>query len=135
MAFFLLGEALLQLLHDRLPAAELGDPFLVFLAQIERCDAAQPVFRDFGLKGFGGQLEPLEDVPEDLIETVEVALVLHEARAGEIIEILDAISGDAGADGFKQRQVLFQRHRDFGGAQLCEECLEHGHELRTYGRI
>ena len=71
-------------------------------------------------------------MPEDLIETVEVALVLHQRSAGEIIEILDAISGDAGTDGFEQRQVLFQRDRNFGGAQLREEHLEHGGELRTY---
>ena len=77
----------------------------------------------------GSKLETFEDVAEDLIEAIEVALVFHERRAREIVEILDAIAGDAGADGLEQRQVLFQRHRHFGGAQLGEEGLEHARKL------
>ena len=62
----------------------------------------------------GRQLETFEDVGKDLVEAIEVALVFHERRPREIVEILDAIAGDVGADGLEQRQVLFQRHRHFG---------------------
>ena len=91
-------------------------------------DAAEPFFGNFGFDGFGGQLEAFEYVSEDLIEAIEIALVFHERGAREIIEILDAVAGDAGADGFEQRQVLFQRDRDFGGAELGEEGFEHARE-------
>ncbi len=40
------------------------------------------------------RFEALEDVGEDLIEPVEVALVLHQAGAREIVEILDAAVGE-----------------------------------------
>ena len=114
VTFFLLGEALLELLHDFVPAAQFFDSFLVFLGEMQRADPAQPFLGDVGLDGVGQKLETFEDVGKDLVEAIEVALVFHERRPREIVEILDAIADDVGADGLEQRQVLFQRHRHFG---------------------
>ena len=96
---------------------------------MQRADPAQPFLGDFGLDGVGQKLETFEDVGKDLVEAIEVALVFHERRPREIVEILDAIADDVGADSLKQRQVLFQRHRHFGRAKLGEERLEHARKL------
>ena len=54
-----------------------------------------------------------------------MALVLHQAGAGEIIELVDAVFGEIGLDAFEQRQIFAQGHRDLGGAQIGEEAEEH----------
>ena len=61
---------------------------------------------------------------EDLIEAVEMALVLHQGGAGEIVEILDA-ARRVGADGLEKRQVLLEGNRNLGGAKLGEKSGEH----------
>ncbi len=125
MTALLLGEALFQLLHDLVPTAKRLDPGLVFVAQVEFGDAAQPFLRDFGDAGVGQRFEALEDMAEDLIEAVEVALVLHERRAREVVEIFDAAIGDAGAHGVEQRQVFLERDGELRVAKLGEEGREH----------
>ena len=134
VTLFLLGEALLQLLHDFVPAAEFGDPLLVLIGEVQRAETAEPVFRDLGFERFGSQFEAFEDVREDLIEAIEVALVLHQRGAREVIEILDPISRDTGTDGFEQRQVFFECDWNFGGAKLGEKRLEHERDFSASGK-
>src|SRR6185312_12078570 len=49
------------------------------------------------------------------VELVEVALVLHQRGARQIIEVLDAAGGEIGLHRLHQRQILAQRHRHAGG--------------------
>jgi len=125
VAALLLGEALAQLLHDLFPAAELFDFPLLLFGEVELADGAQPFLRDMRLDGVAHQLEALEDVAEHLVEAVQVALVLHQRGAGEIVEVLHAAVGEVGLEGFHQRQILLQRHRQAGGSELMEEVDEH----------
>src|SRR5690606_22868858 len=99
VAALLLGEALAQLLHDLFPAAELFDLPLLLFGEVELADGAQPFLRDMRLDGVTHQLEALEDVAEHLVEAVQVALVLHQRGAGEIIEVLHAAVGEVGLEG------------------------------------
>ena len=70
-------------------------------------------------------LDALEDMGEDLVELVEMALVLHQAGAGEIVELLDALVGEIPVERLQQGQVFPQGDRHLGGAQLGEEGQEH----------
>ena len=79
------------------------------------------------------QVEPLEDVAEHAVELIEIALVLHQRGARQIIEILDAAAGEVGLHRLHQRQVLAQRHGDTGGFQFGEELDEHGLRIRSRG--
>ncbi len=60
------------------------------------------------------EIEALEDVAEHAVELVEIALVLHQRRARQIIEILDAAAGDVLLHRLHQREVFAQRHRHAG---------------------
>ena len=71
------------------------------------------------------QFEALEHVAEHAVELVEVALVLHQRGARQIVEVLDPAAGEVGLHRLHQRQVFAQRHRDAGGFQLVEEGDEH----------
>src|SRR5262249_30102227 len=72
VAPLLLLEALLQLLHDLVPAAQRLDLGLFLLAQIELGQRAQPLLRDLCLDRLAHELKTLEDVTEHLIELVEM---------------------------------------------------------------
>ncbi len=62
---------------------------------------------------------------EHLIEAIEMTLVFHEGRAGEIVEVFDAAFGAALLDRFEERQILLERHGHLGGAQFMEEACKH----------
>ena len=79
------------------------------------------------------QVEALEDVAEHAVELVEVALVLHQRGAREIVEILDAAAGEIGLHRLHQRQVFAQRDGHAGGFQFGEELDEHGLRIRPRG--
>src|SRR5262245_34816072 len=64
VAFLLLRQALLQLLHDLFPAAQRLDLRLLLLAQIELSQRTQPLLGDGNVDGFLHELKPLELVPE-----------------------------------------------------------------------
>ena len=66
---------------------------------------------------------------EHPVELVEVALVLHQRGAREIVEILDAAAGDVLLHRLHQRQVFAQRHRHAGRFELMEE------GRRTFGTL
>ena len=69
--------------------------------------------------------EPLEHVAEHAVELVEIALVLHQRGARQIVEILDPARGEIGLHRLHQREVFAQRHRHAGGFELVEEGDEH----------
>ena len=125
MPALLLLQTLFQVLEELVPAHRLDLAFLL-LGEIALGELAQPLLRDLGrLDRFGQALQALEDMAEDPVELVEVALVLHQAGAREVVEILDALLGEIPVERLHQRQVFPQGDRDLGGAQLGEEGEEH----------
>ena len=78
-----------------------------------------------GLERLRHQVETLEDVAEHVVELVEVALVLDQRGARQVVEILDPAFGEVGLHRLHQRQIFLQRHRHPGGFQLMKEGDEH----------
>ena len=106
MAALLFLQALAKRLHELVPAHRL-DLLLLFLGEV--------FFRKL-LQPFGGNVrllhrvqqafQPLEHAAEDAIELVEVALVLHQGGAGEVIKILHGLIGEVGVQRLHQRQIF-----------------------------
>ena len=72
---------------------------------------------------------------EDTIEFVEVALILHQRSAREVIKILDPPTGEVFLHCLHQREIFAQRHRDAGGFEFVEKGDEHGERsLRARAR-
>ncbi len=69
------------------------------------------------LHGVEQALQPLEHGAEHAVELVEVALVLHQGGARQIVEILDRLLGEVGVERLHQRQIFAQGHRDLRVAQ------------------
>ncbi len=63
---------------------------------------------------------------EHFVELVDIAFILHQRGAGEIVEILNVAVDHALIHRFHQRQIFLQRHRNFGGTKFIEEIEEHG---------
>ncbi len=87
VAALLLLEALLQFLHQLVETAERLDLRLLLIGEEAVGEALQPVVRDV-VRLFSRRFEALEDVAENPVELVEVALVLHQRRAREVVEFL-----------------------------------------------
>src|SRR6185437_13925987 len=85
----LLGQALAQRLHQFLPAAECRDLRLLLVGEGLFRELPQPLLGDLDT-GLADRLDTLEVVAEDAVELVEIALVLHQRRAREVIELIDA---------------------------------------------
>ena len=77
------------------------------------------------LSASSSEFEALEHVAEDPVEAVEIAFVLHQRRAGEIVEILDAPAGEVLVHRLHQREIFAQRHRDARLLQLVKESRKH----------
>ena len=121
----LLLQPLAQRLHELVPAHRL-DLLLLFLGEVFFRELLQP----FGgnvrlLHGVEQALQPLEHGAEHAVELVEIALVLHQRGARQIIEILHRLVGEVGVERLHQRQIFAQGHRDLRVAQRCEELQEH----------
>ena len=125
MALFLLGKALLHGLHQLVPVADLFDRGHLFLAEIFFGDRLQPVQRDILLLGAIAGLQSLEDLGEDLIEPVQLALVLHQRGAGEKVELLRPPIDHIPVQRLQQHEMLLQRYPDPGAAQFVHERIEH----------
>src|SRR6185437_12697897 len=80
----LLGEPLLQLLHQLLEAAERLDLLHLLLGEQLFGELPQPLFGYLDA-GLGGRLEAFEVVAKDTVELVEVALVLHQRAARQVV--------------------------------------------------
>ena len=126
MPALLPGEALLQLLHDLVPAAQRFDLRLLFFGEETLGKHTQPFLRDIGRNPFDRAVEALEDIAKNTVELVEMALVLHERGAGKIIEIVDALSGYPNIHRVQEGEIFLHAHRDAGIFQLVEKVEEHG---------
>ena len=71
-------------------------------------------------------LEPLEHGAEHAVELVEIALVLHQRGARQIVEVLHRLVGEVGVQRLHQRQIFAQGHGDLRVAQRGEELQKHG---------
>ena len=123
VALLLLLEALLQRLHQLVPA-HLLDRRLLFGRQLELERLAQPLERNV-LAEVGEQLHALEVGRERAVELVELRLVLHQRGARQVVELVDRRADHAGLDGLEQRQVLLDRDLQLGRAQRVEEVDQH----------
>jgi hypothetical protein len=86
----------------------------------------EPFGRYFDGQPLLHQGEAAEHVAENPIELVEVALVLHQRGARQIVEALDLAGGQILRHRLHQGEVFAQRHRHAGRSQFLEEGHEHG---------
>ena len=129
VAALLLFEALAQGLHELVPAHGL-DLLLLFLGEIFLRELLQPLLGNLGLVHRIEQvLQPLEHGAEHAVELVEIALVLHQRGARQIVEILHRLVGEVGVQRLHQRQIFAQGHGDLRVAQRCEELQKHGLQI------
>ena len=106
VAALLFLEPLLQGLHELVPAYGL-DLLLLFLGEIFLGELLQPLLGDLCLAhGVEQALQSLEHGAEHAVELVEVALVLHQGGARQIIEVLDRLFGEVGVERFHQGQIF-----------------------------
>ena len=132
VAALLLLQPLLQGLEQLVEAAHRLDHLLLFLGEIFLGELLQPFGRDLGGERLLEQVEALEHVAEHAVELVEVALVLHQRGAREVVEILDPAAGEVLLHRLHQREVFAQRDRHAGGFQLGEEGDEHLGDIRRW---
>ena len=127
MALLLLFEALLQRLHQLLEAAHGLDFVHLFLAQEFLGHLAQPFLGNVGhVDGIRHAVQALEDVAEHLVELVDIALILHQGGARQVIKVSHLHIDDLFVHRLHQHQVFLQRDRHFGFTQFIEEVEEHG---------
>src|SRR5262249_10239812 len=131
---FLPAHARTQKLEQLVQPADSLDLFALFLGEIFFGELLEPLGRDLGGERVAHQLQPLEHVAEDAVELVEIAFVLHQRRAREIIEVLDPAAGAVLLHRLHQREIFAQGPRHAGGFELVEEGNEHGASLRAYAK-
>jgi hypothetical protein len=106
---------------------------LLLLGQIELGQRAQPLLGDVRLRRLAHEIKALEDVAEHPVELVEVALVLHQRCARQVVEVLHPAVGEIRLQRLHQGEVLLQRDGHLGGFQLVEEGGEHGRARASSG--
>ena len=117
MPGLLLLQALAQGFHELVPAHRL-DLLLLFLGKVFFSELLEPFGGNVGLfHGVEQALQPLEHGAEHPIELVEIALVLHQRGARQIVKILNRLLGKVGVERLHQRQVFARGHRDLRVAQ------------------
>src|SRR5262249_33393914 len=129
---FFLPQALAKKLEQLVQPADRLDLLLLLFCKIFLGELLEPFRRNLGAERLAHQLQPLEHVAEDTVEFVEVAFVLHQRRAREIVEVLDPTAGEVLLHRLHQREIFAQGHRHAGGFELVEEGDEHGANLRRY---
>ena len=125
VAALLLRQALAQRLEQLVEAAHGLDQLLLLLGQVFLGELLEPLDRDLGRERLLHQFEAVEHVPEHAVELVEVALVLHQRGAREIVEVLDPARREIGLHRLHEREIFAQRHRHAGLLELLEEADEH----------
>ena len=116
----LLFEPLLQRLHELVPAAERLDELLLLLGQILLRELLQPLFGNLHDERIDFD-DAFEVGREHAVEAVEVLLVLNQARAREVVEVLRAAERDLLLEGLDERQELADRDRDAARFKLEEK--------------
>ncbi len=133
VALLLLLHALAQGLEQLLEPAHRLDLFLLLLGEVFLRELLEPLRRDLGRGRIAQQLEALEHMAEHAVELVEVALILHQRGAGEIVEALHPAAGEVLLHRLHQGEIFTQGHRDAGRLELMEKADEHGRKLALSG--
>ena len=97
----------------------------LFLAEVFFGELLQPLGWDFRGQSLSDEIESLKDVAEYLVELVEIALVLHERGARQVVEVFDPPPGEVLLHRLHQRQIFAQRYRQAGLLQLMKKGGEH----------
>ena len=71
---------------------------------------------------------------EHPVEPVQMALILHQGGAGQVVEILDAAFCHAGLHGTEQGKIFRDRRRHLRLSQCQDEMREHGPDLSAPGQ-
>ena len=129
MAFLLLFQTLLERVHELVPRAHLLDLRHFLFGEVFLGDRLQPVFGDVDLFLAVVGHDALEDLGEHLIEAVQQAFVLHEGRAGEVVERLGRLLDHILIERLKQRQVLLEAGGNARRAQFVDEIEKHWRPL------
>ena len=126
MALLLLAQPFAQRLHQLLEAE--GLQLRLFLGrEIALGHPAQPFLGNFDLVDRLAQRDdPLEGGGEDDVELVEIALVLDQQRARQVIEMLHRPVGEALFERLHQHEIFARGDRQMRLAQRGEEGEEHG---------
>src|SRR5262245_44716837 len=130
VAVLLLLHALAQGLEQLVQPAHRLDLLLLLLGPVFVRELREPLGRNLRGERLAHELEALEHVAEDAVELVEVALVLDQRGAREVVEVLDPAAGEILLHRLHQREIFAQRHWHAGGLELMEEGDEHGASLR-----
>ena len=126
MALLLLREALTQRFHELLPAHGL-DLFFLVVGEIFLGELFQPVGGNVRLLHRVEQrFEALERRAEHLIEAVEIALVLHQQRARQIVEFVDRMIGESLVERLHEVEVFARGDGHPRFLEGGEEGQEHG---------
>ena len=134
MALLLLGEALPERFHELVPAHGL-DLFFLVVGEVFLGEFFQPVGGNFRLlhrveQGF----KALERRAKHLIETVEIALVLHQQRARQKIEFVDRLVGEPLVERLHEVEIFARGDGHPRFLQGGEKGQEHGYRSGS-GRI
>src|SRR5262249_17365614 len=98
---------------------------LLLFRQIELGERAQPGFGDLRVHCLRQEVEALEDMAEHPVEGVEMALVLDESGARQVVKVLNLALGTVALEPLDQGQVLLQGDRQLGGLERVEKGGEH----------
>ena len=124
MPALLLLEPLPQRFHQLVPAAERFDKLFLFLGEDLLGKLLEPLLRNHDGDSFDLD-DALEVGGEHAVVAIVVFLVLHQAGAGEIVELLHAAERDALRHRLDERQELLDRDRDAALLQLEKELDQH----------
>ena len=127
MPALLFHQPLAQRLHQLVEPAKRLDLRAFFLGQEFLGHFAQPFGGDFhrGFRRAGRRFQPLEDFAENTVKAIQMAFILHERSARQMVEILHIKARHAGLHGAQQRQIFRNGSRHTGSAQRNDEGREH----------
>src|SRR5262249_49867800 len=120
----LLGEALLQCLHQLVPAAQRLHQRFLFLGERALHRLANPFFGNPGAD-VEDALESVKVSAEGEVEAIVERFVLDEAGARQVVEIVDAVRHDVLLERFEQRQKLTRGNGKLRRLQVEEKVDEH----------
>ena len=106
MAAFLLGQQFRETLHQGFEATDGSDLRHLLRRQQLFRQLAQPFLGEFAWQNAFGRFQTFEALCEYAVEAIEVAFVLHQGGAAQIVEVVNAPFGDAGLHSAEQGQIL-----------------------------
>ena len=126
VAFLLLLQAFLELLDQLFQPAQGFNLLPVLVGQLLHEFRPQPVVGNNCFNDVVQRLQILEVQTEGAVKAVEVLLVLHQAGAAEVVEIIDGAESDVLLHARQQVQQLAGGDRNAGVAQAVEKIDQHG---------